>query len=95
MNIILSLMDSTPMVYIYIKRDEENWSLWRYSPGFVTIKKEHPPRELYDYEGRYLFPKTLEYIRNIFSELKPMLGDLREAIIRYLVKDKLDFNVDI
>jgi hypothetical protein len=83
-----------PNIYIYIKRSEKDWPLSRYAPGFAVIHKAYPPKDIYDFSGYFLFPRSLNDLPAIFTELKPMLDDLRKAIVPYLEKDELDFNVD-
>ena len=83
----------TPMIYLYIKT-ESDWPLERYSPGFIVAKKLYTQGGGKEYQGLFIFANTLKNLEDIFAILKPMLDDLRKAIIPYLEKDQLDFIIN-
>jgi hypothetical protein len=83
-----------PWVFLYIKKIGGEWPLQRYTPGLANLKMRYPKEKEDQLEGYSIFTINLYEIESALSELKPLLDDLRNAVIPYLEKDELDFNVD-
>lgn len=84
---------STPLFFLYIKRAETDWPVQRHMPALGTIKKMFPHDDQDSVIGYFAFPKDSQEIKNILSEFKPLLDDLRKAVIPFLVRDELVFTL--
>lgn len=84
----------SPLVFLYVKKDDKSWPIQRYFPGLDYLKRKYPRSEQEPFVGYFAFPTNLNEIKAFLKNLKPLLDELRLEVLAQIGNSEFNFQVD-
>jgi hypothetical protein len=81
-------------ILLYIKKTPTDWPLERAGfTGFLLSSGLYPPTRKDQVVGYMLFTPSLPELEAALEKMKPILDDLKNEILPYLINDEIEFDI--